>query len=229
MLGFGPAWTDAKQAQYHAANSPQVYIHLLIDASLSMQSHRRELVTALDRYESWLKRFVSPFSMMQRWLFAGKVYDASPMVYIKELPQLTLQQYNPMDLLQQKIPFHTLYEGTHLHEALYACLMEKAEPVQHMLILFTDGQDTGSDEAIKRVCPDVMEHAMQDNGWLCCFLGTDMAAINVGLQLGFARGNCLYFAEDKFPEAFQRLQEATKKFLNSAPAGRKLLTQGGIF
>lgn len=233
---LGKSWDSAKQKAYAESRKPTACVHLLIDASVSMQDQRENLVCALSRYEQWLKQHLTQQSAIVRKLFAGCILDAQRET-LADYRVITHSGYNPQALVQEYIRTHAherdavdCVYGTSLYstlcEHLHTCCLE--DPVPQVVLLFTDGEDTTHDETV-RLRAKFWIQKLQIQGWLMCFLTTDPDGIATGESLGFTRGNILQFNDRQFPQAFQRLIHGTQKFLKSSEADRQLLLSQGVF
>jgi hypothetical protein len=101
---------------------------------------------------------------------------------------------------------------------------------KHILVLFTDGEDCAPVPVWTAAKVHTLLTTLQDDaGWLCVFLGTEQAALTEAEAMGFHPRNCLLFPSEQLPEAFQRLQEATQRYLMASPIAQKQLAAGGVF
>src|SRR4030095_3049581 len=119
--------------------------------------------------------------------------------------------------------------GTSLFDAIGTVTTTALEPMQHVLIVFTDGEDTSSEQYTAGAVAELLTTLQEHSGWLCVFLGAYPDALATARTLGFHDGNCVTFAGEQIPEAFLTLQRATQRYLTAAPADRKLLAAGSFF
>ena len=214
-------WDSAKQEQYRRAQPQHVWtFHFCFDASPSMHgAEAAALQKAYALYLAWLQQHADPMSLVEVCTFSSKL-KRSPLQPLGRCTPLTPEQYNPLQ-----------GSGTALYRALGdLCTMPVGEG-QHILVVFTDGQDNASDTTAWTASKvaQLLQTLQQEQSWLCVFLGAFPQALDVGRACGFVVGNCLVFGDDRIPEAFQQLRQATQKYLQAAPADRKLLAAGGIF
>lgn len=215
------SWDATKQDSYRQKNlEGHLVLHFLLDASPSMiGKDATNLRQAYNMYLAWLQQHADPMSLAEVRCFST-VLDPGTPIALGSLKPLTGQTYDPMS-----------GTGTALYRAV-GDTCSTANPVgQHILIVFTDGQDntsSGFGWDHSKVC--MLLQILQDkHNWLCVFLGAFPDALLIGKQMGFRDGNCLTFPTDRIPEAFQNLQRATQKYLAATPQERKLLAAGGVF
>jgi hypothetical protein len=219
-------WDSAKQDRYRQRQGFTAPVfHCLLDASGSMQEHAPAVIAAYNGYLGWLKRHADPMSLLELALFTHELVPG-PLQALGSAVPLSAQTYAP-------------HGGTHLYAAVGVTITTKPRPGQHILIVFSDGQDMSNWEDDKTGKPGkawdapsvatILTTLQQEEGWLCVFLGAFQGSLDVGQAMGFLPGNCLEFRSEKLPEAFQRLQQATQRYLSAPGAERKLLAAHGIF
>jgi hypothetical protein len=214
-------WDATKQEAYRQQTpGAAVTFHFLLDASPSMMGrHAVNLRTAYNTYVQWLQRHGDPMSLAEVRCFSTTL-DPRQLQPIGMLRPLTTQTYDPSE-----------GDGTALYRAIGETCTTADASGQHLLVVFTDGMDNRSDEfawTAEKV-KTVLTTLQQDGGWCAVFLGAFADALEVGTALGFSPGNCLMFPNDAIPDAFQRLKNATQRYLAAAPAERKLLAATGVF
>lgn len=213
-------WDASKQQSWRGKNPDQALaFHFLLDASPSMVPYADDLMKAYNMYAIWLRHTVHPMSMAQVSSFSSTL-SLCPMLPIARLSLLIAETYQPRN-----------GELTALYEAVGRICTEARQPGQHILIVFSDGDDNDSDpERWTAGKVSTLLSALQDHDhWLAVYLGAFEESLETAKAMGFREGNTLTFAADKIAEAFKDLQYATQKYLTAAPGERKLLAQGGIF
>jgi hypothetical protein len=190
--------------------------HFLLDASGSMASHEMDLRRAYNLYVDWLKQHADPMSLIETQSF-GTQLRRSAVQALGTAPPLTAETYTAR------------LGGTALYDAIGALTTTAIDPMQHVLIVFTDGADTSSEQYTAGAVAELLTTLQQHSGWLCVFLGAYPDALATARTLGFHDGNCVTFAGEQIPEAFLKLQRATQRYLAAPPADRKLLATGSFF
>jgi hypothetical protein len=210
-------WDATRQQAYRDRHPDSVFLfRLLLDASSSMTAYEVQLRAACNMYISWLKRHAPPMSLGDMRCF-GTTLQASQVRPLYEVPMLSAETYTAS------------YGGTALRDALGTVGTEASQPGQHVMILFTDGEDTSSTTWSAHQVQTLLSTLQAEGGWLAVFLGAFPEALRTGAALGFREGNCLTFASAQLPEAFETLRRATERYLNAPLAQRKLLAQSGVF
>jgi hypothetical protein len=178
----------------------------------------RVLRQSFNMYLAWLKAHASPMALADIRCFSDYV-EPSSVVPLGQLTPLTEQSYDPAQ-----------GSGTALYRAIGETCMTPYPDGQHILVLFTDGEDNHSADSgwtLANAHAALAERVKTD--WLAVFLGAMPEALAIGQALGFARGNCLLMTTDAIPDAFQSLTFATQRYLTAGPGQRKLLAQVGVF
>lgn len=214
-------WDATKQTQYRAQHPQEALtFHFLLDASPSMiGKNATALRTAYNMYLQWLQRHAHPMSQAEVRCFST-VLDTGAIQPLSALRPLTGQTYNPLE-----------DDGTALYRAVGDTCTTAPATGQHLLVVFTDGLDNTSaqfDWTSSKVFM-LLKTLQEVNDWCCVFLGAFPEALEVGKDMGFLSGNCLTFASDRIPEAFQSLQRATQKYIAASTQERKLLAAGSMF
>lgn len=213
------AWDGQKQEQYRKQQGITIPVfHILLDASGSMMEYASAVIAAYNGYLGWLKRHADPMSLIELALFTDTLQSG------------TLRALGSAEPLNTKT--YAPHGGTYLYAAIGATVTTKPRPGQHILIVFSDGQDMSDPDAegwtahrVAAILTTLQEH----EGWLCVFLGAFAGSLEIAKAMGFRPGNCLEFRSEKLPEAFAALQHATQRYLQAPVAARKLLAAGGIF
>jgi hypothetical protein len=215
------SWNPDRQQQYRATHQALTF-HFVLDASPSMcGENEKNLRRAFNMYVSWLQAHADPMSQAEVRCFSTPL-DPSTLVPLGLLKPLSGQTYNPA----------AHGSGTALYRAVgETCTQAPDDTQQHVLIAFSDGYDNTSEDVgwSRGQVFTLLQTLQEQQGWLAVFLGALPDALEVGKSMGFHPGNCLTFGTDRIPEAFQRLLQATQKYLAAGPQDRKLLAAGGVF
>lgn len=220
LLKAGASWDAERQTLYRRSHPQEcLTFHMILDASPSMRGdHTINLIRAYNMYQDWLKAHVSPMSQIEVTVFSteSRTRHAIP---IGEAQPLTRTVYDP-----------TQGDGTAIYKTVGQRLRSPTEGGNHILVLFTDGQDNmsamyGWDLRDMR---GLLHSAIYD-GWLCVYLAAYQEGKTTGVRMGFPEDNCLVFTSDRIPDAFKTLTRATQRFLQAAPAERRMLIAGGMF
>ena len=213
------AWDGPKQQAWRARHAASVFRwHFLLDASPSMIPHKRDLLRAYNLYLGWLQQHADPMGLHSLQCFSGTLGKAME-TPIGTAPVLTETFYRPED-----------GNGTALYNAVGEVCTQATGTGQHILVLFTDGEDCALEPRWTAAKVHTLLTTLQEaDGWLCVFLGAMETALQEAGRMGFLPGNTLSFPADQIPQAFRDLQKATQKYLNAGKAERKLLAAGGIF
>jgi hypothetical protein len=216
-------WSPERQQQYRATHQTLMF-HFLLDSSPSMCGQDEvNLRRAFNMYLAWLQHHADPMSLVEVRCFSTPLDPGTP-VPLGMLKPLTGRTYNPA--------LHG--SGTALYRAVgETCTVASgaATPVQHIVIVFTDGADNTSEEVgwTNGQVSTLLQTLQEQQHWLAIFLGAIPDALEVGKSMGFQPGNCLTFATDQIPDAFGRLLHATQRYLAASPQERKLLAATGVF
>lgn len=207
------SWDPSRQQRYRAHT--RITIHLLRDASSSMGDCQVALRAACLRYFDFLALEAPPETLLDVRDFSSQLSHSVP-VSVTAIPPWS---YRPDG-------------GTALYDAVGQVLGEIAgKPGQHILLVTSDGEDSGTENGgsqdwqpaqIKRRI-----QAMPD--CLCLFLGAFPEALTVALEMGFPESNCLVFETTRFPEAFEQVIRANRRYFLAPAPERKLLAAGGAF
>jgi hypothetical protein len=148
-----------------------------------------------------------------------RVRRLSPMQSLGQIRPLDLRSYDPSES-----------DGTAIYNAVGEVCTTAAQPGQHILLLFTDGEDCAAQPVwTAPKCHELLTALQEHSGWLCVFLGAFPEARTVARSMGFHDGNCLTFPGDQIPEAFTRLTQAIRRYLAASTTERKQLTTQGVF
>lgn len=215
------SWDAAKQDTYRKANADKVLtFHFVFDASPSMHgTPATNLRKAHALYLAWLQRHADPMSLVEVSTFATTL-KRQPLTALGECQTLTDETYNPLG-----------EGGTALYAATGQICTTPQGTGQHVLVVFTDGQDNASiglGWTTEKVA-QILTTLQTEEDWLAVFLGAGIDALGIGQVMGFTKGNCLAFPTDQIPEAFAHLTKATEQYLVAPPEERKLIAKGGIF
>ena len=126
------SWDATRQQAYRAKHPESTFVfHLLLDASGSMYQHEAALRTAYNLYLRWLQHNAPPMSLVDVRCF-GTTLQAKNVQALGLVSPLTTETYA------------SVYGGTALYDALGSVVSQASEPGQHILVVFTDGQDCDS-------------------------------------------------------------------------------------
>lgn len=214
------SWDASKQDAWRSQHTQDVALyHFVLDASPSMHPYRPDLMRAYNMYLSWLQRAAHPMSLAEVFTFDLQLHRLSSMQALGAMQALTPESYRPLH-----------GNGTALYNAVGGVCTTATQPGQHVLVLFSDGED-GAPEPIWTAgqCHELLTTLQEHAGWLCVFLGAFTKALDVARSMGFHEGNCLTFPGDRIPQAFEHLRRATQRYLAAPSHERKLLASAGIF
>ena len=214
------SWDASKQAAWRQTHAQELCLfHLVLDASPSMYPYERDLIRAYNLYLAWLQRAADPMSLAEVLTFDLQLHQLSSMQALGAVHGLTPESYQPIE-----------GSGTALYNAVGQVCTTATQAGQHVLVLFTDGEDgSGGGGWTATQCHELLTTLQEHTGWLCVFLGAFPEALGVAKSMGFHDGNCLTFPGDQIPQAFEHLRRATQRYLASPVPERKLLASGGIF
>jgi hypothetical protein len=207
---------DAQQRWREHHTDMAMVFHLLLDASGSMAPYEEALRRAYNLYLDYLQRHAHPMSLIGTHTF-GLTLERGETVTLGAAPPLTPATY------------HARLGGTALYDAIGTLANMVHVPMQHILIVMTDGADMDSTTYTASMVAEVLTTLQAHAGWLCVYLGAYEDALASARAMGFNPGNCVTFACEHLPEAFARLTHATQRYLQASPAHRKLLAAGHFF
>ena len=211
------AWTPERQQTWRETHpQEQLIFHVLLDASGSMTRYAEPLRRGYNLYLAWLQRARQPMAMLDLRLF-GTQLGAAQMQALGLASPLTPETYA------------ATLGSTELWQALRTVCTTTTPHGQHILIVFTDGQDNHVQDKDPASLHTLLTTLQAEAGWLCVYLGTDANALEAATALGFHPGNTLTFPNERIPEAFETLRAATQRYLITPAVARKLLAQQGIF
>jgi hypothetical protein len=211
------SWDPTRQQAYRNKHPEDVVVfHVLLDARGSMYAHESALRSAYNMYLHWLQRHGPPMALMDTRCFG---------TYIQG------KEVQPLGSMRPLHPetYAAAYGGTALFDAVGTVVTQASEPGQHILVVFTDGLDSDSEQWTPGQVHELLTTVQSESRWFCVFLGAFQAALDTATALGFLPGNCLVFGSEKIPEAFEQLRRATETYLLATPPERKLLAQSGVF
>jgi hypothetical protein len=214
------SWDASKQDAWRQSHEHELCLyHFVLDASPSMHPYARDLMRAYNMYLAWLQGVVHPMSLAEVFTFDLHLHRLSSMQALGAVQALTPESYQPLH-----------GSGTALYNAVGQVCTTATQAGQHVLILFTDGED-GAPEPVWTAgqCRELLTTLQEHTSWLCVFLGAFPEALDVARSMGFRDGNCLTFPGDQIPQAFEHLRRATQRYLAAPAQERKRLASGGIF
>ena len=214
------SWDASKQASWRTAHADQLLVwHFVLDASPSMHPYASSLIATYNTYLTWLSTNAHPMSLAEVFTFDLQLHRLSSMQALGALQALTPESYCP-----------SRGSGTALYNAVGEVCTTATQGGQHILVVFTDGED-GAPTPVWTPgrCHELLTTLQDVSGWLCVFLGAFPEALPVARSMGFREGNCLTFPGDQIPQAFEHLRRATQRYLTAPAPERKLLASAGIF
>ena len=214
------SWDASRQAAWRQSHAQELCLfHLVLDASPSMHPYQRDLIRAYNMYLAWLQAAADPMSLAEVFTFDLQLRRLSSMQALGTAQTLTPESYQPIH-----------GNGTALYNAVGQVCTTATQTGQHVFVVFTDGQDGAQEPGwTAGSCQELLTTLQEHTGWLCVFLGAFPEALDVAKSMGFHDGNCLTFPGDQIPQAFERLRQATRRYLAAPVPERKLLASGGIF
>jgi hypothetical protein len=214
------SWDTSKQEAWQQNHGQDICLfHMVLDASPSMHPYRQDLMRAYNMYLSWLQSAAHHMSLAEVFTFDTGLHRLSSMQALGAVQALTAESYQPLR-----------GNGTALYNAVGQVCTTATKAGQHVLVVFTDGEDGAPEPAwTAGQCHELLATLQQQTGWLCVFLGAFPKALDVAKSMGFLEGNCLTFTGDQIPQAFEHLRRATQRYLAAPVPERKLLASGGIF
>lgn len=214
------SWDASKQDAWRQSHAQELCLfHFVLDASPSMHPHRQDLMRAYNMYVAWLQGAAHPMSLAEVFTFDLHLRRLSSMQALGATQALTPESYRPLH-----------GTGTALYNAVGQVCTTATQLGQHVLVVFTDGEDCALEPVWKAdQCHEILTTLQDHTGWLCVFLGAFPGALDVGRSMGFHAGNCLTFPGDQIPQAFEHLRQATQRYLLAPVPERKQLATGGIF
>jgi hypothetical protein len=214
------SWDASKQDAWRQTHAQDVCLfHMVLDASPSMQPYRQDLMRSYNMYLAWLRGAAHPMSLAEIFTFDLQLHRLSSMQALGAVQALTPESYQPLR-----------GDGTALYSAVGQVCTTATQTGQHVLVVFTDGEDCAPEPVWSAgQCHELVTTLQEHTGWLCVFLGAFPKALDVGRSMGFHAGNCLTFPGDQIPQAFEHLRQATQRYLAAPAPERKRLATGGIF
>jgi hypothetical protein len=184
-----------------------------------MHPYTRDVIRAYNTYVLWLQGAAHPMSLAEVFTFDLQLHRLSSMQALGAVQALTPESYQPLR-----------GNGTALYNAVGQVCTTATEGGQHVLVVFTDGEDCAPEPVwTAGQCHELLTTLQESAGWLCVFLGAFPNALDVARSMGFHDGNCLTFPGDQIPQAFEHLRRATQRYLQAPAQERKQLATGGIF
>lgn len=206
-----PIWGEKTREGYRLAHPENILtVHLVLDASGSMSPYANNLREVGERYLEFLAR-ERPLGLWQLTTFNHRTHQHTP----EALQNASLASYHASG-------------NTALYDAVMAVCTQAWDQGQHLLVVFSDGEDNHSAHDVNAVAT-VLETLQREAAWVAVFLGAYPEALDVGQSMGFAPENCLVFPARDLPRAFSTLTQASGKFLAMQQQARKLLTTRSFF
>lgn len=193
-------------------------VHLLVDQSGSMANTRKSTVDGINEYINTLKedggKYKVSLSMfdsgMNNELRLDKPWNN---IYIDDVPELKLEDYNPSG-------------GTPLHDAFCTTLngIKDRKDEKYLFVVLTDGHENTSKEHSAKDMKSLKEKLEAKENWTFVYLGANQDAFTTSAIYGFTTSNTSNFnTTDKGTSAmFVTLGSATRSY--SASAGMNTMS-----
>lgn len=187
-------------------------VHLLIDQSGSMQGTRKSTVDGINEYINTLKEDGGKYKVsltlfdsgMENELRLDKPWNN---IYIDDVPELTLEDYNPSG-------------GTPLHDAFCTTLddMKDRKDEKYLFVVLTDGHENTSKRFTAKNMKELKEKLEEKDNWTFVYLGANQDAFTTSAMYGFTSSNTSNFntTDSGTNIMFASLGSATRSYSASA-------------
>lgn len=158
----------------------KVKLILVIDASSSMSSTKKETVDAVESLLEEHKHLKDAKVRFQIYSFSSSVKTLVPITKLKEYEKGTFQNiYSPHGM-------------TALYDAIGLAVVENRDDVKYSktsLIILTDGQENASQEYTKTDIKELLTKVQDNLGWDVTYLGANMSNFDsyvdsIGIKFG---------------------------------------------
>ena len=165
-------------------------IFFLLDRSGSMDSIREDVIGG---YNSFIndQKALTPDALATLWQFDHEVtvtYENTPM---RDVPALDRATFQPRG-------------GTHLMDTLGKALDVPPVAEPPMVIIFTDGQENGSNKFSKSQIKDKITQRTSE-GWTFVYMGANQDAFAEAGDIGIGPAGTVNFDVSRTPDAFRTL------------------------
>lgn len=186
-------------------------VHMLLDASGSMESCRDDTIKGYNEYVNSLKKdggkykfSLSTFdSDMEGKLRLVKVHDS---VYVDDVPKLTRKTFVPNG-------------GTPLHDAFCTTLKEATsrEDEKHLFVVLTDGGENSSQKYTAKDMKELKTQFEDEGNWSFVYLGANQDSWATASTFGYSASNVSNFntTSKGMGTAFVTLSAATRSYSGS--------------
>lgn len=195
------------------ASKVTTVVHVLLDASLSMETVRDATISGYNEYVNSLKNDGGKYkfsltafdSGMSGELRLNKVHEN---VWVDDVPELTRETYIPNG-------------GTPLHDAFVTTLKEakSKKDEKHLFVVLTDGDENSSTKYSAKDMRELKGQYEKEGNWTFVYLGANQDAFKVSHTYGYAVANTSKFnaTPTGTTGVFASLSVATRA-MSSAPS-----------
>lgn len=192
-------------------------VHLLLDQSGSMSGTRKNTVDGINEYVNSLKndggKYKVSLTMFDSDYTNGlRVNKPWSNVYIDDVPELKLEEYNPSG-------------GTPLHDAFCTTLkdMQDRKDEKYLFVVLTDGQENASQEYKAKDMKNLKKEFEAKDNWTFVYLGANQDAFATAQTYDFAPSNVSNFNNTHLGNSvmFASLSTATRGYASSATMSTK--------
>lgn len=189
-------------------NPRNLYVHIVLDRSGSMEPCRRETVSTLNEYLSSLK---SDQEIEAR--ISLSTFDSESIDLIRDkVPVVNCQPLDEADYQPRAM--------TPLFDAVGSAVteMDRAEkrPQERMaLVILTDGMENASHEYTAGAVKKLIERKQDEDHWLVLYLGADHDAWSQGAQIGLRAGNTAEFSKDHVFKTAKTLYGSSARYMKA--------------
>lgn len=177
--------------------APGIEVHLLIDASGSMDTYKKQTITGANEFIKNLAMAITPITLTVT-TFNPRSTDLITQVPIYEVPVIKPEDYQPIG-------------GTALYKAITKSLerLGASQAAAKALVILTDGVDSGygGREALKEVIKRVRKE-----GVLVAYLGAKQNALEYAGTMGIDRKLSIDYSLDNVVETMTVAAEIVLRF-----------------
>lgn len=168
------------------ASKVTTVVHLLLDASGSMNSVRKETIDSYNEYVNSLKKdggkfklSLTAFDSDHSGLRLNKIHQDT---HIDDVPELTEDTYVPDGM-------------TPLHDAFVTTLkaVKDRDDEKHLFVVLTDGGENASREYTAEDMKKIKAEYEKKGNWTFVYLGANQDAFATGGSYGFSASNTSNF------------------------------------
>jgi uncharacterized protein YegL len=200
-----------------SAGGKTTVVHLLIDQSGSMSNTRQSTVEGINEYINTLKEDGGKYKVSLTMFDSGmnnalRLDKPWNNIYIDDVPELTLDDYNPSG-------------GTPLQDAFCITLndMKDRRDEKYLFVVLTDGHENTSKEYSAADMKKLKANLEAKDNWTFVYLGANQDAFATSATYGFTTQNTSNFnATDSGTNVmFASLGSATRSYSASAATSTK--------